>query len=885
MATNVFTIFAALKADTSDYDKSIENAKNSGTSALSTISSGVGKAAKVAFTAAAAAVGTATVAVTKLASESVSAYANYEQLVGGVETLFGAQGMSLEEYAESINQTVSEAKSAYEALTTAQNTVMENASNAWQTAGLSANDYMETVTSFAAALKQSTADEVEAAEKADIAVQDMADNANKMGTSMESIQNAYNGFAKQNYTMLDNLKLGYGGTKDEMERLLADAQELSGVEYDIDNLSDVYDAIHVIQQELGITGTTAKEAMHTISGAASATKAAWQNVITAIAGGGDLDEAMDGLITGIFGDGTENSGLLANVIPRIQTVMEGIGTFIGKAAPYITEYLPKLVDAVLPSAIEAISSLVGAIVQTLPEILQTIWDTIKRIAEEALGALGIDITPLTDAIDGLIQKIVRLFESANFGQFVDLINGLIEVLGFLIDHIEIVATVIAAFMVLEAVVKVVTFITTVVSAISSLISIIGGVVSAIGTLATPVGWVVAAIAGIIAVVALLVTHWDDLKKAMSTFADWAGSAFKTAIEGIKNFLTSALEAITGAFKSACDTIKSVFSAFGDGLKTVWNGIKDMFTSVGNAISDFFSGLASTWSGILNTIQNAFDNAGTILSNVFTSLQTALSDAWTGIQNVISTVGNAISNIMSGLASTWSGIWNGITNAISSFANTASGIFQNLKNTWESIWSGIGNIFSGFIDNFITPIIQGFQNIGDAITTAFEGVGNIVSSIWDGITGTIKGAINGILGFINGLISGVTNGLNAVIGVLNKLSIEVPSWVPLIGGETLGFNIDTLTAPEIPLLAEGGVTTRSGSAIVGEAGAELVNLPSGASVTPLNDNNSNLLGAMNDVDANQQEVIDLLQKIIDYIEAGLTVLFDRRQLARAVRGNV
>ena len=214
--------------------------------------------------------GAAIKGVTSIVKQSVSAYADYEQQVGGIETLFGAGGKSLEEYAASVGKSTAEATGEYSGLMDAQNAVMKNANEAWKNQGLSANEYMKQVTSFAAALKQSTADSTEAADVANMALTDMSDNANKFGTDIGSIQNAYQGFAKQNYTMLDNLKLGYGGTKEEMQRLLADAEALTGIHYDITQLDDVYNAIHVIQTELGVTGTTADEAMTTISGSASA---------------------------------------------------------------------------------------------------------------------------------------------------------------------------------------------------------------------------------------------------------------------------------------------------------------------------------------------------------------------------------------------------------------------------------------------------------------------------------------------------------------------------------------------------------------------------------------------------------------------------------------
>ena len=244
-------------------------------------------------------------------SDSIQAYADYEQLVGGVETLFKDSSGMVQAYAK----------------------------NAYKTAGLSANAYMETVTSFSASLLQSLGGDTEKAAKyADMAITDMSDNANKMGTSMESIQYAYQGFAKQNYTMLDNLKLGYGGTKSEMERLLADAEKLTGIKYDISNLSDVYEAIHVIQTELGITGTTAQEASTTIQGSFNMMKAAWDNLLVALA-----DPSAD--FSAIFGEMVDSaSTLLANAIPILGNLL---GEMIVKLPEAIEQLAPILVDAIV----------------------------------------------------------------------------------------------------------------------------------------------------------------------------------------------------------------------------------------------------------------------------------------------------------------------------------------------------------------------------------------------------------------------------------------------------------------------------------------------------------------------------------------------------------
>lgn len=353
-------------------------------SAMGSAISAVGK-----FSAAAVAAGaTAVAALTKSAVES---YADYEQLVGGVETLFKDSAGIVQEYA----------------------------ANAFQTAGLSANDYMETVTSFSASLLQSVGgDTEEAARIADQAITDMADNANKMGSSIESIQNAYQGFAKQNYTMLDNLKLGYGGTKQEMERLLADAEKLSGVHYDISNLNDVYEAIHVVQGELGITGTTAEEASTTIQGSAAAMKAAWQNMLTGIA---DENADFDGLINNLV-ESVATFG--ENILPRIETALSGVGKLISGLAPIIVEALPGLVENVLPGFIDAIMEVVNSIVEAIPEVMPVLIQALVDIVMQLIECLAENLPTIIEAIiQGLEQIMNSLAENLP-----TIISGITEML-------------------------------------------------------------------------------------------------------------------------------------------------------------------------------------------------------------------------------------------------------------------------------------------------------------------------------------------------------------------------------------------------------------------------------------------------------------------------
>lgn len=363
----------------------------------------IGSAVNTAVKASAAAVGAASVGVAALGTACINAYADYEQLVGGVETLFKDSADTIQTYAD----------------------------NAYKTAGLSANEYMETVTSFSASLLQSLDGDTEkAAAAADLAITDMADNANKMGTAMESIQYAYQGFAKQNYTMLDNLKLGYGGTKEEMQRLLADAEKLSGVKYDLSSYADIVEAIHVIQTEMGITGTTAKEASTTIQGSVASMKAAWANLMVGMA---DDTQNFDMLLSNFI----ESIGTVAdNLLPRIGVVIEGMGKLVAGLAPEIASALPTLTNELLPNLVElgvqSISalvqgiqengdslaagalSIVGTLAEGIAELLPMVADTAASLAVSLADGLTESLPNIIPvAIETISTLVENLTENAN----------------------------------------------------------------------------------------------------------------------------------------------------------------------------------------------------------------------------------------------------------------------------------------------------------------------------------------------------------------------------------------------------------------------------------------------------------------------------------------
>lgn len=365
-------------------------------SALSSAMGGVGSLIAGVTKVAAGAVAAGTTAVAGLATAAVSSYANYEQLVGGVEKLYGDAAGAVQKFAD----------------------------EAYKTSGMSANQYMETATSFSASLIGSLNGDVQkAAEMTDLAMRSMSDNVNVFGSDAQAVQNAYQGFAKQNYTMLDNLKLGYGGTKQEMERLIEDANKWAAengkaANLSIDSFADVVTAIDYIQQSQNIAGTTAKEAMSTIEGSATATKAAWENVITAIGRGEGLEQAFNGLLSSVFGE-KEGEGLLNQIIPRIQTVLEGISDFISKAAPLFADKIPELIDAVLPPLIESGLTLISSLAKSLMDNIDVLLFTAGDIIEMLLQAL-VDATANSEGfILSIIDWILGVFEE-NYMTFIDM---------------------------------------------------------------------------------------------------------------------------------------------------------------------------------------------------------------------------------------------------------------------------------------------------------------------------------------------------------------------------------------------------------------------------------------------------------------------------------
>ena len=560
------------------------------------------------------AAGTAAAAsgVAALGTAAVKSYSDYEQLVGGIETLFGAGGAaSVQEYADSVGKSVSDVQDEFNMLMEAQTTAMDNASKAYQTAGLSANEYMETVTSFAASLKASTENEVEAAKVADQAVIDMADNANKMGTNMESIQNAYQGFAKQNYTMLDNLKLGYGGTKEEMQRLLEDAQKLSGQKYELGNLSDVYAAIHVIQDELGITGTTAKEASTTIQGSVNAMKASWTNLVTGLADdNANFDELIDNFVESATTAAT-------NILPRVEIAIDGIGKLIESLLPIVVAKIPEIINNMIPGLLESGINMVNILIQGIQSNFPAIVD----------GALAI-IEQLTSAFISMLPQIAE----TGLQIILQLVLGIAQALPELIPQIVDVALTIAETLIdnIDLLVE---------AAIALMVGLTEGIINALPQLIERIPDIVIAIGNalITNIPILLTAIGECFLSLMGALDDLTGNLFSNILSGLKEFLSRpgyyisyALGALIGIIANHfLKTAESLQNFFTKTIPEKWNQFVKWLSRLPEKAVSFFKKLPeeffSIGENIISGIWNSLSSGWKWLTDKVSELASGLID--------------------------------------------------------------------------------------------------------------------------------------------------------------------------------------------------------------------------------------------------------------------
>ena len=676
-------------------------------------------------------IGVASTAVMGLGKQAVDAYGDYEQLVGGVETLFKDNA----------------------------STVIKNASNAYKTAGMSANAYMETVTSFSASLLQSVGgDTVKASEMADMAITDMSDNANKMGTSIEMIQNAYQGFSKQNYTMLDNLKLGYGGTKSEMERLLADAQAISGIQYDISSYADVVDAIHVIQTEMGITGTTSREASSTIQGSISAMGSAWTNLITGLA---DPTQNLDQLINN-FVDSVITVG--DNLIPRISMVLGSITKLISSLAPKLVAEIPNIVSQLLPSVIQGAVSIINAIVQTLPQLIEVVvgmlpqfLSGIQQIINGIIGALPSLMQTLVSQLPTLIPMVI----DGIVGMVVTLANSLGDIIQPIIDN-------------LPAIILSITD-----ALLNNLPALIEGCINLIVALVGAMPQIIMAL--IQCIPQIIVSIVEAFFASMPILLEGIGTVFGGAWDVIVSIFSGAGAFFGNLFSGIINIVSPIFSGLGTIASTIWNGIQSIFSVAIGFFSTVFSGVVNTVSGIFSTIVN-------IASNIWGGIKSVFSGVVSFFSGIFSRAVNAIKSIFSAITGIFSGIWNGVKN-----------IFAGVKNFFTNIFSGAVN----GIKSIFSPIADFFSGIWKKITGIFSKVGEVVGNA---INGVVSKAVNTVLSVACGIINGFISAINAAIGLINKIP---------------GVEISKLNKLEVPQMEQGGVLKKGQVGLLEGNGAEAV----------------------------------------------------------------
>ncbi len=683
-------------------NESMKDATNSA-SKMSSVMKGIGSSAIKVGKGLAVAGAAAATAVTALVSKSVGAFADYEQLTGGVETLFGAGGRSVEEYAQSVGKSVSDIQGKYDSLMSAQNAVLENANKAYMTAGMSANEYMDTVTGFSASLISSLGgDTSKAADYANSALVDMSDNANKMGTDMESIKNAYQGFAKQNYTMLDNLKLGYGGTQEEMKRLLSDAEKLTGQRYDISSFADITQAIHAIQTQMDITGTTAKEASTTISGSWGSLKAAFENTLVGLTTGGEMfNQSLDALV-----DSAKTFG--QNVIPAITGALSGVGSLIESLAPVIVAELPSMVSDILPHLVSAAKSLVTGLISQLPALGRAVLDAIPSIFDGMTDVIGeSSVGKLKGSFEGLKNTITDTF--SNIGPMLkDFCEGGIS---------------------------------TFCDALSTAMDLASGAISVIEALSPVIG----AVAGAIITYKGAVMLWNAAETAknvvmgISTAAQWALNVAMTAnpigivivaigalvgafivlwnkSEGFRNFWINLWEKVKAIVTSAWEGIKAGFEKIKNGISAVKEKVSTMWNGVKEKTSELWGGVKNAVSEKLNNIKSAYDaHGGGLKGATFAAIEGVKEYYRTGYDAINQLTGGKLGEVVNAVGEKMEVVKSKFGEAFGNVKNTVMTIFENIKN-------GITEKISAAVNK---------------VKEIFGSIADKVSDVWGKIKGIIK----------------------------------------------------------------------------------------------------------------------------------------------------
>lgn len=718
-------------------------------------------------------------AVGSVLDTTVGAVATYEQMAGGIAKLYGNAGQTLEEYAAANAMAADEATAAWERNNQAQELMMQNAWNAWKTTGQNANDYMETATQFSASLVSSLGgDTLKAAELTDVAMRAMSDNVNTFGTDFNSVSDAFKGFSKQNYTMLDNLKLGYGGTKEEMERLIKDANEYrasigESSDLTIDSFADQIEAIQSIQEKQQIAGTTAKEAATTIEGSTSMAKAAWQNLATTI-GGGTIENVRTAM--GDFGESVLT--VLGNVVPAASTALtnlgelfatgmpvtldkikyaietyapmlgealgnlfSGIGTFISESGPGIAEYVGEMLSGALTSGAAVAANVIPDIISTIGSLLGSFFlgilpselgEPLNTAFTETFNGLG-DIAEsgfsfLSDTLPTLLSDAATTIGTV--------IQGILDTCGPIFESIGTAAE--GAFQWLSENAP---------GAIDTAFATIDGAISAAGEVISPI--------------------LEGIGTALDTAFDWFTSGDAETVTTVIGNIQTVFETFGDILSTAWDTIGTVLSNFADGFSRTFNdsttGALDGLMSAFQGLIDVLSGNDEAFSGFMETMEPIISTLSDLFGSTLATAITLVVDVISAVITIISSVIEAFQDFVNNIDEIPAQVETFITN-VQTFFSELPGKIQTFltevitnATTWVTDMAGkateMGQGFLDAVTEKFGDVIDWAAGIGSSILDAIGDMGSLLfeqgsaiisgfldglKSMWDSVTGWVSG---------------------------------------------------------------------------------------------------------------------------------------------------
>lgn len=726
--------------------------------------SGLGTVARGVGTVAAAGMTALTGAVTAIGGAALSAYADYEQLVGGVDTLFGSASGQLQAYA----------------------------ADAYKTCGMSANQYMTQATSFAASLVSSCGGDVaKAADYANMAMGDMSDNVNKMGSNMVDVQNAYQGFAKQNYTMLDNLKLGYGGTKEEMERLIADANKLreaqgKNADLTIDSYADVVEAIHTVQENMGITGTTAKEAATTISGSIGMAKAAWENFITGL-GRDDVDfsQLTEQLLTSI-------GAVATNVAPRVAQIGQGIIQAFPIVLAGLGAVLAPIVSEALATAWNiAVQALAGIGIH-LPEVdASQILSAFQTVADVASTVVGV-VRSAFEAVPGIFETVASAVGGA--------VSTVISVLTPFAEYF--------AAQMLPAIVSFASGLVSAFAAVWPVLSQFGQTVMNIGAAVMPV--LQNAFALIMPLISQAISLVMQLFSALSPLISQVAAALMPALTAIGTALANLAAAVLPGLAAAVQVVFSV-------LQMLMPVIQTVLSVVGSIVSVVLT--------VVSQVIAAVINAAAVVSSVISAVLTVVSALVAGVTAFIGSILAVVGGCVSTVSALVAGVVNTVVSLIGSLVSSVLSAISGLVSGVASFFQSIVSTMSSAASSAYSAVTGAFNSMVGAVSGAVGNLMGVVSGIPGQITGFFAGAGSWLVdsgrAIIDGLVSGIQSAIGGALGAVGGAVSQIRAFFPFSPAKTGPFSGHGYTTFSGKALMEGwaeGIGGGTGSVVSAITGA-------------------------------------------------------------------